>query len=149
VGSTRTVTWPHINLAYSQPREPATNCRSDRLGQGRHERARSLGQRRGRTAMEVRRDRGSLPSEVRSSWFPPRGTSQALTSRRKKLKPTFDHIINSNIDPTRRSGEAGDVEPDVQSVINVEVPPWAESYELTSTETEGMHRSRMHRLMLI
>ena len=64
--------------------------------------------------------------------------------RRKKLEPTFDHITNFKVDQTRHSGEAGDVEPDVQSVINVEVPPWAESYELTSTETEGMYRCHIH-----
>jgi hypothetical protein len=76
---------------------------------------------------------------VRSVGFPSLYASQALISLRKKLEPTFDHIINSKIDPTRRPGEAGDVEPDVQSVINIEVPPWAESYELSSTETEGKH----------
>ena len=81
------------------------------------------------------------PYRVRFVAFPPCNTLWALTLRRKKLEPTFDHIINSKIDPTRHSGEAGDVEPDVQSVINIEVPPWAESYELTSTETEGMYRS--------
>lgn len=77
------------------------------------------------------------PYRVRSVAFPFRNALQALTSRRKKLEPTFDHMINSKVDPTHRSGEAGDVEPDVQSVINVEIPPWAESYELSSTETEG------------
>ena len=76
---------------------------------------------------------------MRSVTFPSRDALQVLTSLRKKLEPTFDHIINSNVDPTRRLGEAGDVEPDVQSVINVEVPPWAESYELNSTETEGTY----------
>lgn len=55
---------------------------------------------------------------------------------RKKLEPTFDHIMDFKVDPSRRSDGAGDVEPDVQSVINVEVPPWAESYELSSAETE-------------
>ena len=77
------------------------------------------------------------PYRVRSVTFPSPDALQALKSRRKKLEPSFDHIINSKVDPTRRSGDAGEVEPDVQSVINVEVPPWAESYELSSTETEG------------
>jgi hypothetical protein len=72
-----------------------------------------------------------------------------LTSRRKKLEPTFDHIINSKIDATRYSSEAGDVEPDVQSVINVEVPPWAESYELSSTEMEGKYHPLNRWLVLI
>lgn len=81
------------------------------------------------------------PYRVRSVAFPSRDALWALTSYRKKLEPTFDHIISSKVDPTRSSGEAGDVEPDVQSVINVEVPPWAESYELSSTQTEGTHYS--------
>lgn len=79
------------------------------------------------------------PYRVRSVLFPPRDPLQALILCRKKLEPTFDHVINSKFDPTRRSEEAGDVEPDVQSVITVEVPPWAESYELSSTETEGTY----------
>jgi len=89
------------------------------------------------------------PYRVRFVASPARGTSRALTLRRKKLEPTFDHIINSKIDPKRRSGEAGDVEPDVESVINIEVPPWAESYELTSTETEGMCHCHNYRAVLI
>jgi hypothetical protein len=89
------------------------------------------------------------PYRVRFVASPSRGALRTLTSRRKKLEPTFDHIINSKIDPTRSSGEAGDVESDVQSVINVEVPPWAESYELTSTDTEGMYRCHDHRTVLI
>jgi len=88
------------------------------------------------------------PYRVRFVPCPPRGASPALTLRRKKLEPTFDHIINSKIDPARGPGEAGDVEPDVQSVINVEVPPWAESYELTSTEAEGVCHSRKHLAVL-
>lgn len=87
------------------------------------------------------------PYRVRSVAFPC-GASLALISRRKKLEPTFDHIMNFKIDPTRRSGDAGDVESDVQSVINVEVPPWAESYELSSTETEGMCRSSGNQSLL-
>ena len=96
-----------------------------------------------------RLDETEGPYRVRFVAFSARGTLRALTSRRKKLEPTFDHIINSRIDPTRSSGEVGDVEPDVQSVINVEVPPWAESYELTSTVTEGMYRSHKYRPVLI
>ena len=84
------------------------------------------------------------PYRVRFVASPVRRTLWALTLCRKKLEPTFDHIINFKVDPTRHSDEAGDVEPDVQSVINVEVPPWAESYELTSTETEGMYHWRIH-----
>ena len=84
-----------------------------------------------------RLDETEGPYRVRFVASPVRGALWALTLRRKKLEPTFDHIINSKIDPNRHSGEAGDVEPDVQSVINIEVPPWAESYELTSTVTEG------------
>jgi len=89
------------------------------------------------------------PYRVRFVVSSAHGTLRNLTSRRKKLEPTFDHIINSKIDPTRHSGEAGDVESDVQSVINVEVPPWAESYELTSTESEGVYRYHNHRTVLI
>ena len=81
------------------------------------------------------------PYRVRFVPCPLRGTARVLILRRKKLEPTFDHIINSKIDPARGAGGAGDVEPDVQSVINVEVPPWAESYELSSTEAEGVCRS--------
>ena len=86
---------------------------------------------------------------MRSVVFPSRDALRALTPHRKKLEPTFDHIIHSNVDPTRRSGEAGDVEPDVQSVINIEVPPWAESYELSSTETEGTYFFRNYQQVLI
>lgn len=101
------------------------------------------------TEPQWRLDETEGPYRVRFVVSPACSMLRALTSRRKKLEPTFDHIINSKIDPTRQSGEAGDVEPDVQSVINVEVPPWAESYELTSTETEGMYLSRKYRPVLI
>ena len=101
------------------------------------------------TEPQWRLDETEGPYRVRFVASPTREALRTLTSRRKKLEPTFDHIINSKIDQNRHSGEVGDVEPDVQSVINVEVPPWAESYELTSTETEGMYRCHNHRIMLI
>jgi len=88
------------------------------------------------------------PYRLRFVPRPPHGVLRALILRRKKLEPTFDHIINSKVDLARGPGGAGDVEPDVQSVINVEVPPWAESYELTSTEAEGVCRSHNHLTVL-
>lgn len=34
---------------------------------------------------------------------------------------------------------SGDIDMDAQSMIQVEVPPWSESYELSAADTEGTH----------
>jgi len=57
-------------------------------------------------------------------------------SFRKKLEPQDEILINSRVDVFE---EERPIEPDTDSdsVVHVEQPPWAEAYEITTTEVEG------------
>lgn len=58
---------------------------------------------------------------------------------RKKLEPQNDKAPSSRVDTNEqhiRDVQAPDS--DANSVLQVEVPPWAESYEVSTTEIDGL-----------
>lgn len=56
-----------------------------------------------------------------------------FTSRRKKLEQDVDLAIDSKVDGAGPARIASDLDLDVQSFIQVDMPPWADSYEISST----------------
>jgi len=55
---------------------------------------------------------------------------------RKKLEPEQVKILSVKVsEETARNVDEPDE--DIQSVVQLEVPPWAESYEITSTGVDG------------
>ncbi|KAI0079797.1 beach-domain-containing protein [Panus rudis PR-1116 ss-1] len=54
---------------------------------------------------------------------------------RRKLEPDLD-VINSKIDTTASFDKVHGPDSDWQSVAQTEVPPWAETYDIASTDTE-------------
>lgn len=59
-------------------------------------------------------------------------------SSRKKLEPESDKSLNSRVDGNPEHIRNVEVpEPDTTS-LQVEVPPWAEAYEVSTTEMEGV-----------
>lgn len=60
-------------------------------------------------------------------------------SFRKKLEPQNDKSLSTRVDSDEQHIRAVQVpEADTQSVLQVEMPPWAESYEISSTEMDGV-----------
>lgn len=49
----------------------------------------------------------------------------------------MDLAIDSTVDGAGPARIANDLDLDVQSIIQVDMPPWADSYEVSSTETDG------------
>jgi len=63
-----------------------------------------------------------------------------IESYRKKLEPQNDTSPSSRVDALEEA--IRDVrlpEAETGSIIQVEVPPWADSYEISATEMEGVH----------
>ena len=55
-----------------------------------------------------------------------------------KLRPKFDYIVNSKVDTSLYPGTVEEPEDDIQSSGPLQLPPWAESYEISSTEIDGV-----------
>jgi hypothetical protein len=58
-------------------------------------------------------------------------------AERKKLEPDNEKAPDSRVDKDGQMRDVHEPETDAQSVIQVEAPPWAESYEIASTEMDG------------
>lgn len=54
----------------------------------------------------------------------------------KKLEPQHEEP-SSRVDAVEQIRDVDQPEADTQSVFQVEVPPWAESYEISATDVEG------------
>ncbi|KAL0063705.1 Beige protein-like 1 [Marasmius tenuissimus] len=55
---------------------------------------------------------------------------------RKKMEPTFNETLSSGVEHVQAIRSVEVPEPDNGSIAHSEVPPWAESYEISSTEIE-------------
>ena len=63
----------------------------------------------------------------------------ANTCHRKKLEPEVDKLFHSQVDNSMRNGKIQEPAFDSQSVLQADVPPWAESYDI-SGDSEGKPR---------
>lgn len=73
-----------------------------------------------------------------------------LTSYRKRLEHDDDKLPSSKVDPNQGIGDVQDLDVDTRSIMQIEVPPWSESYELSSTDGDGaLFLARMTVEMLI
>lgn len=61
---------------------------------------------------------------------------RCLTERRKKLEPDAEKMPSSKVDQ-QQIGDVESFDVDTQSIMQIEVPPWSESYELSSAEVDG------------
>ena len=59
-----------------------------------------------------------------------------LTIRRKKLEHDQEKMPSSKVDQLQ-IGDVQSLDVDTQSIMQIEVPPWSESYGLSSTEVDG------------
>ena len=59
-----------------------------------------------------------------------------LTMRRKKLEHDQEKMPSSKVDQLQ-IGDVQSLDVDTQSIMQIEVPPWSESYDLSSTEVDG------------
>lgn len=85
--------------------------------------------------MAAGRDRRALPSEVRA---PLHTTFDAvLTPCRKRLEHDGEELPCSKVDPNQQIGDVQELDVDARSITQIEVPPWSESYELSSTDVDG------------
>lgn len=58
----------------------------------------------------------------------------------KKLEPQNDHSPSSRVDGLDEvTRDVNPPEADTASTMQVEVPPWAESYEIAATEMDGIY----------
>ncbi|KAH9846387.1 beach-domain-containing protein [Lenzites betulinus] len=55
---------------------------------------------------------------------------------RKKLEHDEDKPPSSKVDPNQQIGDVQELDVDTRSIMQIEVPPWSESYELSSTEVD-------------
>ncbi|KAL4252230.1 hypothetical protein ABKN59_005526 [Abortiporus biennis] len=55
---------------------------------------------------------------------------------RKKLESDHDRDVDSKVNQKAHGSKINDPDADTQSLLQVEVPPWAESYEIASTDTD-------------
>ncbi|OJT13456.1 Beige protein -like protein [Trametes pubescens] len=53
---------------------------------------------------------------------------------RKRLEHDDDKLPSSKVDPNQGIGDVQDLDVDTRSIMQIEVPPWSESYELSSTD---------------
>lgn len=60
-----------------------------------------------------------------------------LMSYRKRLEHDDDKLPSSKVDPNQGIGDVQDLDVDARSIMQIEVPPWSESYELSSTDGDG------------
>lgn len=56
---------------------------------------------------------------------------------RKRLEHDDDKLPSSKVDPNQGIGDVQDLDVDTRSIMQIEVPPWSESYELSSTDGDG------------
>lgn len=56
---------------------------------------------------------------------------------RKKLEPQ-NEVPSSRVDGAEHIRDVQEPEADSQSVFQVEVPPWAENYDVSSIDAEGV-----------
>lgn len=66
-----------------------------------------------------------------------------LNYLRKKLEPQFERVFLSKVDKRLENVKIQEPISDAQSVIQAATPPWAESYDMSSTH-EGKYS--LHRL---
>jgi hypothetical protein len=64
------------------------------------------------------------------------------------LEPENEKVLSSSVID---SETVRDVEPDTdsQSFLHVELPPWAESYEISVTEIEGQWSTQVHKACML
>ncbi|KAI0826715.1 beach-domain-containing protein [Trametes gibbosa] len=55
---------------------------------------------------------------------------------RKKLEHDEDKLPSSKVDPNQQIGDVQELDVDTRSIMQIEVPPWSESYELSSTDVD-------------
>ncbi|KAI8986856.1 beach-domain-containing protein [Trametes punicea] len=55
---------------------------------------------------------------------------------RKKLEHDDDELPSSKVDPNQQIGDVQELDVDTRSIAQIEVPPWSESYELSSTDVD-------------
>lgn len=58
---------------------------------------------------------------------------QILTVRRKKLEPEFERAFLSKVDKRLEHSKIQEPSSDAQSIIQAATPPWAESYDMSSS----------------
>ena len=59
-----------------------------------------------------------------------------LILHRKKLEHDEEKLASSKVDH-QQIGDVQDLDVDTQSIMQIEVPPWSESYDLSSTDVDG------------
>jgi hypothetical protein len=65
--------------------------------------------------------------------------SSSNLKNRKKLEPQDEMSFNSRVDE-HEQGRHLEPDSDTQSIVQAEVPPWAEAYEISTTEAQGDFR---------
>lgn len=60
-----------------------------------------------------------------------------LTRHRKRLEHDDEKLASSKVDPNQQIGDVQELDVDTNSITQIEVPPWSESYELSSTDVDG------------
>ncbi len=63
-------------------------------------------------------------------------TSSLIIRHRKKLEHDDEKMPSSKVDH-QQAGDVQDIDVDTQSIMQIEVPPWSETYDLSSTEVDG------------
>lgn len=58
-------------------------------------------------------------------------------THRKKLELQQEALSFSRVDGAEHIRDVHEPEPETQSIFQVEVPPWAESYNVSSVNAEG------------
>lgn len=92
--------------------------------------------------VEVRRDRGTSSDTVCTDLFSLGHVILTIVSR-KKLEPESDKSVSSRVEPMQQQDTRVVEAPqsDANSVLQMEVPPWNEAYEISSTDIDGMSSS--------
>lgn len=70
---------------------------------------------------------------------PPLYARYVLTAllHRKKMEPNLERLSDSRVDGVGRTRDVDDPDSDMQSIVQVELPPWAEAYEISAMEVDG------------
>ncbi|KAH9896772.1 beach-domain-containing protein [Cubamyces lactineus] len=55
---------------------------------------------------------------------------------RKRLEHDGEELPCSKVDPNQQIGDVQELDVDARSITQIEVPPWSESYELSSTDVD-------------
>lgn len=53
------------------------------------------------------------------------------------MEPDHELAVSSKVDSKRKQDRISAPESEAQSLLQPEVPPWSDSYEISSTDTEG------------